>query len=207
MVKYKTNEFSVVYIYKNIDLFNMPLNEIKKEISINYNHTTNIIITQFPDIITILLPTEQVFLTIENTKIVIINKKIGNLIDRKTNEFSKVCWKIYDVIKKASELTAWGINITEGTDLSSKLLDKYINSSLHDIIGVVETDLKSSAIKINFTKNKFDYALDLIPFNNLINFHINKHLIGVNELNNFESINSEIIKVQEELREYIVKIV
>lgn len=157
-------ELSVVFVYNSDTnlITTTDVKEIRKIISKIYNHTENIIITMFPDLINIICPEEQIGVTITKERMVIANKKLGSLVDKKVPEFSKFC---YDVIKcfDITPIESWGTNQNIQTDILPEKTTEFISEKILNKLKINITTIEPTPIIIRFKENGNNFIFTLNP--------------------------------------------
>ncbi len=91
------------------------------------------IITQFPDVIGLIEPTDQITLTVQNKRIIIANQQIIELIARSNDKFIRLVVDCNKIINKP--IKAFGFNYSFQLSLDKSEIKKFrsINQSLVNI--------------------------------------------------------------------------
>ena len=101
------------------------------------------IITQFPDIIAILEPAQQLNITIQNRKVIIANNEISPFEARELDKFLQLVRSVGEILSK--KIMAYGYNYTFICPISSENRD-VVDSRMKEIVNFEEIGISNTNI-------------------------------------------------------------
>ncbi|MEN9328645.1 MAG: hypothetical protein RI947_1453 [Candidatus Parcubacteria bacterium] len=189
-----------------LDIYALDTTKIKTKIADIFSDSKPVI-TQFPEIVVIFEPNNQISVNVikDDNKIIIADNKITPYTSRDTATFLKFAKEASDIILGGSQAKQFGINILSVLDISGDSIksgeiirDKFINiSNFNEKLGGT---IEGAGIKVVYKKDTIRYDLmmeprfgtDLIPTKS-ININLNAHLNGdIPDLTRLTSLGQEI---------------
>ncbi len=165
----QTVQINAVIIPKqNIDIYNININGIKDILEGIYGDSKPVV-TQFPELLLVFDPNNQVSINIikEQNRIIIADNSISSYLSRDKSNFYSLVNKINNLITE-NDVKDYGFNILSIFDLKNgtKNSGMFIAKEFINKDKIKELDVVSAGIDIIYKEDNIRYDLKIKPRNN-----------------------------------------
>lgn len=149
-------QFNVVSVFEELNLNSLPLDEIRGVLLDIYGAESKPLISQFPDILVVILPQNQINVVVEGKRLQIVDLKAGEFQDRDVTSFLRVTHQLNSLVLNAAKpnLLAYGFNF-HGEILFGKVNSKNDSAKMLIPISIKDEKKLSGLLKANIVGTSF----------------------------------------------------
>lgn len=165
-------QFSIVSIFEQLNLDSIPLDEVRGILLDTFGTESKPFISQFPEILAVILPQYQINILAEGKRLQIVDSKAGEFEDRNIPDFLRIVHRLNILVftETKAKMTAYGFNFHGRIIFGEKKAkidsaNKLIKLSIKDpntLSGSLKAKLLGSSFRTMYERGgvRFDMKID-----------------------------------------------